>query len=104
MQRGIRQGSPISGMLFILVKNLMACIIKQNENISGIKLKNGTVTSTILQYADDTTLLLDDANSLKVAVDGSKKFSQVSGLTLNKQKSEIICLGPKEINNEVCMA
>ena len=101
MQRGIRQGCPISGMLFILVTDLMACIIKQNENISGIKLKNGTVTSTILQYADDTTLLLGDINSLKDAVDGIQKFSQVSGLTLNKQKSEIICLGPKEINNEV---
>ena len=91
MQRGIWQGCrPISGMLFILVTDLIACIIKQNENISGIKLKNGTVTSTILQYADDTTLLLDDVNSLKVAVDGIQKFSQVSGLTLNKQKSEIM--------------
>ena len=78
MQRGIRQGCPISGMLFILVTDLMACKIKQNENISGITLKNGTVTSTILQYADDTMLLVDDVNFLKVAVDGIQKFSQVS--------------------------
>ena len=46
-------------------------------------------------------LLLNDINSLKDAVYGIQKFSQVSGLILNKQKSEIICLGPKEINNEV---
>jgi hypothetical protein len=49
---------------------------------------------SLLQYADDTALLLDDdlenARNVKYIL---YLFEQISGLKLNSQKSEIFCLG-----------
>ena len=51
----------------------------------------GSSESVICQYADDTTddttLTLGDETSMKNAMQLINKFTQVSGLTLNVQKS-----------------
>jgi hypothetical protein len=50
--RGIRQGCPISANLFILVVEILACAIRQNNRIKGIKI--GDAEFKLSQYADDT--------------------------------------------------
>jgi hypothetical protein len=40
--RGIRQGCPISAYLFVLIVEVMACTIRQNPRILGIKVGNKT--------------------------------------------------------------
>ena len=55
--RGIRQGCPISALLFILVVEIMAIHIRQNPNIHGIKYAQNEEI-VISQLADDTTLFL----------------------------------------------
>ena len=56
MKRGVRQGCPVSALLFILAIEFMSIDIKSNKEISGIKIKS--IECKILQYADDTTLTL----------------------------------------------
>ena len=48
----------------------------------------------ILQHADDTSLFLKDIKSLENAIKIIEHFGQVSGMKLNKNKSEGILLGP----------
>ena len=97
LSRGIRQGCPISAMLFILCTEIMAISILSNEEIKGIKIP--TENSNILtqqkmsQYADDTSLVLKDENQIIPALDTIAKFSSVSGLTLNLEKTEALWLG-----------
>ena len=37
LSRGIRQGCPISALLFIIVAEIMACSIRSSDNISGVE-------------------------------------------------------------------
>ena len=52
--RGIRQGCPISALLFILLAEVMAIHIRNNGKIKGINV--GKQIYKISQLADDTTL------------------------------------------------
>ena len=57
MNRGIRQGCPISAMLYLFVAEILALRIRENDNIPGIKFNGSTEIKTI-QHADDLTLSL----------------------------------------------
>lgn len=90
MQRGVRQGCPISPLIFVLAVEIMSLKIKQDKDIKGITI--GSFNTRIKQYADDTTFLLKDTADLKIVIDILEQFSLCSGLTLNKSKSKILHL------------
>ena len=89
--RGIRQGCPISALLFILVAEVMAINIRNDKHIKGITL--GHLELKVTQYADDTTLFMADNNSLVNVIKLLDRFYACSGLKLNKEKTEAIQLG-----------
>ena len=47
----------------------------------------------ILQFADDATLFLKDKEDLDVAITVFNLFANISGLRMNKQKTEAMWLG-----------
>ena len=96
MKKGIRQGCPISAMLFIIATEILTIQIKNCNDVQGIKLLNGVKCSPFLQYADVGALPLDGCNSLQNALNIISNFGDVSGLKLNLNKTEIILLGPLE--------
>ena len=106
MERGIRQGCPISPMCFILACELFACKIRQSYDIKGIKLPGTENEIYIQQYADDATLFLNNLESLNKALGIVECFSEISGLNLNKSKTEAMWLGSCENrmnpNNRLC--
>ena len=90
VKRGIRQGCCASPILFIIVAELMSIKIRNNDNIKGLSFRSGNKESKeikLLQYADDTTLLLKSKNDLLHAINDVSNFSGISGLKLNEQKS-----------------
>ena len=60
MERGVRQGCPISPILFILTSELFAASVRADPKIKGIKLPYSNIYVKLLHYADDITLLLKD--------------------------------------------
>ena len=58
MQRGIRQGCPVSALLYILVSEILAIKIKENNNIQGFSLPNMLSEIKSVQHADDLTMIL----------------------------------------------
>ena len=92
MTRGIRQGCPISALLFILTTEILASRINSSKDINGFKTGNNEIR--MLQHADDSTNTLKDINSVRHVIDIVNKFSVVAGPKLNIQKSECMLLGP----------
>ena len=94
VQRGIRQGCPISALLFILVTEVMATKIRSDKTIKGITLPSDTNNETkISMLADDTTIFVKDNLSAIKALKVIEEFGIVAGPKLNKSKTIGMQLG-----------
>ena len=99
LERGVRQGCPLSPYLFILCVEILAEAIRKNESIKGITINEQEIK--ISQYADDTTLILDGSTvSFTTSLQILDLFSEISGLRLNIKKTEALWIGSK-IGKEV---
>ena len=92
LSRGVRQGCPLSPYLFILAVELLACKIRQDKEIQGINIFQREFK--ISQFADDTTLLNKNSNSVRRAITVLDNFGGISGLRLNPSKTKALWLGP----------
>ena len=90
LERGVRQGCPLSGVLFVLGIEIPALAIIQNSKIEGITV--GSLEKKITQYADDTTVFLRNQESMNVLLELLEKFERYSRLKINPTKSEVIWL------------
>ena len=97
ISRGIRQGCPISALLYILVAEVMAERIRNNNQIRGIKIGRSK-TLKLTQMADDTTIFLESEHNIPILLDEIQSFSEVSGLVLNKSKTKGLLLGRNRRN------
>ena len=88
--RGIRQGCPISALLFLLVAEIIAITLRQSENVRGINV-NGSMIK-LCQLADDMTLFLTDSDSVRNAVNIFEEFYRYAGLKLNKTKTVVFLM------------
>ena len=95
--KDLRQGDPLSPILFNIVIDMLAILInraKDESQVMGIvpHLVDGGLS--ILQYADDTILFMDHdiekATNMKMLLCA---FEQLSGLMINFHKSETFCFG-----------
>ena len=62
IERGVRQGCPLSALLYILVAEVLGIEVRLNKNIKGYKYGNNE--HKILQYADDTNICVTDFQSI----------------------------------------
>ena len=78
INRGVRQGCPLSGLLFVIGLELFARAIKCDDLIKGIRIGEKEIKTTM--YADDTTVFVSDPNSIGHLLDMPEKFASTSGL------------------------
>ena len=84
LEKGVRQGCPLSGPLFIIGIEILAIKIRQNFQINGIKLpcKEYPIQQTkISMYADDITLFLADITSVTKVFETIDLCTTCSGLS-----------------------
>ena len=81
MERGARQGDPISGYLFILVLEIFFIFVKKNPKVRGLNIFKHEFLHTA--YADDTTFFLKYRKSIIVLMSELNTFSNFSGLKPN---------------------
>jgi hypothetical protein len=93
MHRGIRQGCPISAILYLFVAEILSDKIKSNKSIHGFTNKNLENEIKNNQHADDMTLTLSDTDSLIHAVKIINEFCKLAGSKINFTKKECILLG-----------
>ena len=100
IERGVRQGCPLSPYLFVLSVEVLASAIRSDQHIKGISVNQKEIK--LSQYADDTTLILDGSkDALETSLDVIGKFSKISGLRLNNKKTEALWIGSKARSQDI---
>ena len=103
-RKGLRQGDPMSPILFNIVVDMLTIMIaraKEAAQVEGVipnLIQDGL---SILQYADDTVIFMshdvEKAVNMKLLL---TTFEQLSGLKINFHKSEIFCFGKAKDHEE----
>ncbi len=83
INRGIRQGCPISAYPFLVVAQVLSNM-KNQHPIKGIAIHERQIKTS--QLADDTTIFLGDSSEVPLSLNIIKDFSKFSGLKLNLSK------------------
>ena len=91
LERGVRQGCPLSAMLYIVTAEILALTIRANNKIVGISV-DGTEFK-LSQYADDTTLMLSGEESLDALINTLCQYEQASGAKVHPGKCAGLWLG-----------
>ena len=71
---GVRQGDPLSTLLFILALEVLACRIRDNDEIKGMGVNNEEIKLTL--FADDMTCFLRDITSYRRLMAMFQRFSK----------------------------
>ena len=94
LHRGVRQGCPLSPLLYVLVSEVLSTQIRNCKDIEGFLLPGaGGLQFKISQYADDATSILKSEKSLCHMLNVVRTFESGSGAKLNTSKSEAMWLG-----------
>ena len=94
LKGGVRQGDPLSPSLFIIVLELLATSIRNNDQIKGISVGGNEIK--LAMFADDMTSFVHDKMSYLALFETLKLFDTYSGLKINHDKTEILLLGDIE--------
>ena len=86
LERGTRQGDPISAYLFILTLEILFIQIRDNHQIKGVMIDRHEIK--LSAYADDGNFLTTNVQSLNLIFSTCETFEYVSSLKLNLEKSE----------------
>lgn len=97
LERGSRQGCPLSPLIFALAMEPLAISMRQNRIIKGFQRAEGE--ERIALYADDVLIFLGDLEgSLNQVLEILSGFGRVSGLSINQEKSVLLPIDPVEEN------
>ena len=95
IMRSVRQGCPLSMLLFVLSAEGLAEKIRENKKITGYKINHRTEKKTVA-YADDTTLILTNKQSIEESLKTINEYCQASGALTNKEKNRSNNIGTVE--------
>ena len=90
--RSVRQGCPLSALLFCIAVEPLAELIKNDEEIVGIGLE-GEEKNKILLYADDINVTIKSEKDLDKIMMHIKTYEEASGAKVNKEKSVVTYYG-----------
>ena len=91
IERGVRQGCPLSMLVYVLFQEPLYLAIQKNSNILPIEIPERN-TKTI-GYADDTTICIKDDVGIIEVFNVIKKFVDASNSKINIKKTKIYGFG-----------
>jgi hypothetical protein len=92
--RGVRQGDPLSPLLFVLAADFHQSLINKVKDLGLLNLSIPLETNKdfpIIQYADDTIIVMEgDTRQLLFLKSVINTFSEATGLRVNLKKSMML--------------
>ena len=98
--RSVRQGCPLSMLLYVICLEPLIYKINNNNSIKGLKIPNCKKEVKSIQHADDITDIIINDSSFKALEIENKKYSEASGSKINPEKTEILKFGNFESLSE----
>ena len=96
--RGLHQGCCISPHLMLLMGQIFADLLQNNQSIQGISIHN--IVMLLSQFADDTNLFLKASASVLDAVSNTLEHAHSNlGLKVNYEKSTLYRVGSLQHTN-----
>ena len=82
----------------MICAEFLATKIRKNKTIKGININN--IEFKISQYADDTSAMLDGTQrSLNQTLEELSRFSKISGLNINFDKTQLVWIASEKFSN-----
>ena len=91
VERGVRQGCPLSPLLYVIFSEALNAVINENPDIKGFVINSFEIK--LSQFADDLTSLLIGDRSIFSLFKSLNSFERVSGALVNPHKTKAIWLG-----------
>ena len=91
LARGVRQGCPISSLLYVLVIEILALQLRQNQNIVGFTVGGEKIVS--LHYADDAVIVIKQNCCFKEVYKDLLDYEAATGAKINLAKSHGLWVG-----------
>ena len=91
--RGVKQGDPLSPLLFGLFIDRIETVFSNLLPQLGIRM--GSMLVQVLLYADDLVLLAESPGELQSMLDLLSNFCVCNSLTVNVKKSEVVIFNSK---------
>ena len=91
---GVRQGCPLSPLLFVCCMEPLAEVLRRESWIAGLKIPgSGGREARCVYYMDDVTVLMTDGPSVAKAIERTEWFGEASGSKLNRGKTVLKLFG-----------
>ena len=100
ISRSMRQGCPVSPLIFILQAEPLACAKRKNKNIIGFPMPNAEHNNNeetevkINAYVDDAQLFNSSENSIKESFKMLDRYENASRAKIHKTKTTALYIGP----------
>ena len=91
LKRGIRQGCPLSALLYVIVIEVLALQLRANPNLVGFEIEGEKIIS--LHYADDAIITITQNNCFKEVIKDLALYEAASGAKVNYDKTKGLWLG-----------
>uniref|UniRef100_A0A2D4ESA1 Reverse transcriptase domain-containing protein n=1 Tax=Micrurus corallinus TaxID=54390 RepID=A0A2D4ESA1_MICCO len=89
IMKGVRQGCPMSPLLFILTMEVLLNQTRQRKEIIGLKSKKEEYRLQV--FADDLVFFVEDPmESGTYLIQELEEYGAVAGLKINKDKTKVI--------------
>ena len=90
----MRQGDPLSPLLYVLCVEVLASLIRRSPEIEGFLLPGaGGLQARARLYADDVFAVFKNLKSLETLFSLIELYEKGTGAKLNKSKTEAMWLG-----------
>ena len=90
-KRGVRQGCPLSSMLYVMVIEVLALQLRANPNIVGFQIEQEKIVSA--HYMDDTTIIIKQNRCFKEVIKELTDYEEASSAKVNYKKSRGLWTG-----------